>query len=397
MSSRYTQTSYSSQVTSVLPIQNGATVTARGPVGESRVTVPPGTGIISNVTSVGAIESRNGTRRAAAWVWAGASGAAKSSVRVRFPAMNAMRLVPLALTAAAALFARPAATQDVRRQYVELHMGMAVRIIVYAPDDATARRAARAAYARVAELEDVMSDYRPASEVRRLAARAGQTVRVSDDLFVVLARALDLWRRSEGAFDVTVGPFVELWRTARRTGRLPPRAALDSAARRVGSDKVHLDSAARTVRLDVPGLRLDLGGIAKGYILDRALDALRAQGVTRALLEAGGDIVLGDPPPGRRGWRIAIAAGDPIPANRAVSTSGDTEQFVIIGGVRYSHVIDPRTGMGLTSRREATVVAPDGVTADGLATALTVLDDERGARLLHSFPQAAARLRRPSL
>ena len=305
-------------------------------------------------------------------------------------------MVSLALTVAT-LWARPAATQEVRRQYVELHMGMAVRIVVYAADDATARRAARAAYARIAELEDVMSDYRPESEVRRLAARAGEPVRVSDDLFVVLARAVDLWRRSEGAFDVTVGPFVELWRTARRTGALPPRAALDSAARRVGSDKVHLDSVARTVRLDTPGMRIDLGGIAKGYILDRALDALRVQGVTRALLQAGGDIVLGDPPPGRRGWRIAIAAGDTILANRAVSTSGDTEQFVIIGGVRYSHVIDPRTGMGLTSRREATVVAPDGLTADGLATALTLLDDAPGARLLQAFPQAVARVRHHSL
>src|ERR1051325_2613473 len=138
-----------------------------------------------------------------------------------------------------------------------------------------------------------------------------------------------------------VGPFVELWRAARRTGRLPPRAALDSAAGRVGSDKVHLDSVSRTVRLDVPGMRIDLGGIAKGYILDRALDALRAQGGTRALLRAGGDIVLGDAPPGRPGWRIALpqGEGDTVLANRAVSTSGDTEQFVIIGGVRYSHVI----------------------------------------------------------
>jgi len=305
-------------------------------------------------------------------------------------------VVSVALTAVA-LSVRPAQAQDVRRQYAELHMGVAARIVLYAPDDATARRAARAAYARMAELEDVMSDYRPESEVRRLAARAGAAIPVSGDLFVVLARAVDLWRRSDGAFDATVGPFVELWRAARRTGRLPPRAGLDAAARRVGSDKVHLDSVARTVRLDAPGMRIDLGGIAKGYILDRALDALRAQGVTRALLEAGGDIVLGDAPPGRRGWRIALPEGDTILANHAVSTSGDTEQFVIIGGVRYSHVIDPRTGMGLTSRREATVVAPDGVTADGLATALTVLDDERGARLLHSFPQAAARLRRHSL
>src|SRR5205807_2476931 len=216
--------------------------------------------------------------------------------------MSTLRQVSFALMAA--LGARPAPAQELRRQYAELHMGVAVRLVLYAPDDATARR--------------------------------------------------------------------------------------------VGSDKVHLDSVARTVRLDAPGMRIDLGGIAKGYILDRALDALRAQGVTRALLEAGGDIVLGDAPPRRRGWRIALSEGDTILANCAVSTSGDTEQFVIIGGVRYSHVIDPHTGMGLTSRREATVVAPDGVTADGLATALTVLDDERGARLLRSFPQAAARVRRHS-
>jgi FAD:protein FMN transferase len=307
----------------------------------------------------------------------------------------------LAVATAAAVASRAATAQDTRREYVELHMGVAVRMVLYAPDDARARGAARAAYARIAELEDVMSDYRAESEVRRLAARPGVAVPVSDDLFAVLAHALELWRRSDGAFDPTVGPFVELWRAARRTGRLPRRAELDSAAARVGSGKVHLDSVARTVRLDVPGMRLDLGGIAKGYILDRALAVLRQEGVTRALLEAGGDIVVGDAPPGPGGagggWRIAIPGGDTTLANRAVSTSGDSEQFVIIGGVRYSHVIDPRTGMGLMSRREATVVAPDGVTADGLATALTLLDDAQGARLLRSFPQVAARVRRHSL
>ncbi len=176
--------------------------------------------------------------------------------------MRSLCLLPVALTAAA-LCARPVPAQDVRRQYAELHMGVAVRIVLYAPDDATARRAARAAYGRMAELEDVMSDYRPESEVRRLAARAGEAVRVSDDLFVVLARSVDLWGRSDGAFDATVGPFVELWRAARRTGRLPPRAALDSAARRVGSDKVHLDSVSRTVRLAWAGSRRGTYWIAR--------------------------------------------------------------------------------------------------------------------------------------
>jgi thiamine biosynthesis lipoprotein len=223
---------------------------------------------------------------------------------------------------------------------------------------------------------------------------------VSGDLFAVVARALDLWRRSRGAFDPTVGPFTELWRASRRTGRLPGRAELDSAALRVGSEKVHLDSAAHTVRLAVPGMRLDLGGIAKGYILDQALAELRRHGVTRALLEAGGDIVAGDPPPGLPGWRVAVPEGGRAVrasaaalANAAVATSGDTEQFVLIEGVRYSHVIDPQTGLGLTTRRQATVVAEDGVTADGLATALVVLDAERGAALLRAFPQVVAEVR----
>src|SRR5256884_6170140 len=197
--------------------------------------------------------------------------------------MRTLGVVSRALTGAT-LGGRGGPARGVRRKYAELHRGMAVGVVVYAADDATARRAARAASARIAELEDVMSDYRPESEVRRLAARAGEPVRVSDDLFVVLARAVDLWRRSEGAFDVTVGPFVELWRTARRTGRLPPHAALDSAARRVGSDKVHLDSVARTVRLDTPGMRIDLGGIATALTrLDDARGARLLQSFPQAV------------------------------------------------------------------------------------------------------------------
>lgn len=290
--------------------------------------------------------------------------------------------------------------QSVRREYVELHMGVGVRIVLYASDDGAARRAARAAYDRIVALEDIMSDYRPQSEVRRLAERAGEAVPVSEHLFTVLARALDLSRRSNGAFDPTVGPFVELWRAVRRTGRLPAQPELDAARARVGWEKVRLDSAARTVRLEAGGMRLDLGGIAKGYILDQALAELRRNGVTRALLEAGGDIVAGDAPPGRSGWRVTVPAGGPAIAARAkalahaaLATSGDTEQFVVVDGVRYSHVVDPRTGLGVTGRRQATVVASDGLTADGLATALVLLDDSATAALLREFPAVVAETR----
>src|SRR5438034_4857881 len=312
-----------------------------------------------------------------------------------------MRQRLLFTVAALACLARGAGPQEVRREFAELHMGVAVRIELYAPDDAAARQAARAAYARIAELEDIMSDYRPESEVRRLAERPGSAVPVSEPLFAVLVRALELARQSDGAFDPTVGPFVALWRRARGTGRLPSRVELDSAARRVGWRKVRADSATRSIRLDTAGMGLDLGGIAKGYILDQALLVLGRHGVTRALIQAGGDIVAGDPPPGRARWRVAVPGGGEAVraragalAHAALSRSGDTEQDVLVAGVPYSHLVAPHTGVGLTSRRQAAVVAEDGLTADGLATALTVLDDARGAELLHAHPGVVAEVRR---
>src|SRR5256714_10672721 len=159
--------------------------------------------------------------------------------------------------------------------------------------------------------EDIMSDYRPESEVRRLAERPGSAVPVSEPLFAALVRALQLARQSDGAFDPTVGPFVALWRRARRTGRLPTPVELHSAARRVGWRKVRADSAARSIRLDTAGMRLDLGGIAKGYILDQALLVLGRHGVTRALIQAGGGIVAGEPPPRPPGGRGGGRGGRP--------------------------------------------------------------------------------------
>ena len=236
--------------------------------------------------------------------------------------------------------------------------------------------------------------------MRRLAENPDTPVPLSEHLYAVLARALELSRRSHGAFDPTVGPFVALWRGARSEGRLPSRAALDSAAQLVGWRKIHLDTVARTARLDIAGMKVDLGGIAKGYIIHQALAELRRQGARRAMIQAGGDIVTGDAPPGRRGWRVdvpesgrALGLRARALANAALAISGDTEQFVVVDGVRYSHVVDPRTGMGLTTRRRAVVIAPDGATADGLATALVVLDDSAGAALLRGYPGVVAEVR----
>jgi thiamine biosynthesis lipoprotein len=275
-------------------------------------------------------------------------------------------------------------------------MGMPVRLVLYAPDGEGAS-AARRAFRAIATLEDVMSDYRPASELRRLPATYGRCTPVSEPLFAVLGTALTVARATDGAFDPTVGTLVALWREARRTARLPSRAAIADARRRVGWRHVALDAPRRCVRLARAGMRLDLGGVAKGFILQAALDTLRAHGVSRALLEAGGDIVVGDPPPGRRGWHVDAPGADAAVreraaalANAAIATSGPTAQFVEIAGVRYSHVVDPRTGVGLTTGAVATVVADHGATADALATALTVLEPSRRAAALARFPAAVA-------
>jgi thiamine biosynthesis lipoprotein len=286
-----------------------------------------------------------------------------------------------------------------RFEYSQVHMGVPVAIRLYA-DEASARSAATAAFARIAALDQMMSDYRPDSELRRLEGNVGRVSVVSAELFEVLQHALRIARASDGAFDPTVGPLVALWREARATRRLPERAAIASAKSRVGWRKLELDRSRRAVRLTGRGMRLDLGGIAKGYIIQQALQTLAAHGVTRALIEAGGDIVAGDPPPDREGWRIdtGSAADDTFREQvarlqrRSLATSGPTAQFVEIDGVRYSHVVDPRTGLGLTNNVVAHVIADDGATADALSTALTVVGPEGAQALLVRFPRVLARL-----
>jgi thiamine biosynthesis lipoprotein len=287
-----------------------------------------------------------------------------------------------------------------RFEYAQLHMGVQVRLTVYAPDQATAERACTAAYERIAALEDVMSDYRPKSELMRLCARAGEgPIPVSKDLFEVLDKSQEFSRRSEGAFDITVGPYVALWRTARKTGKLPTTQQIAEASKSVGWQKVVLDPAHQTVQLLAPNMKLDLGGIGKGYAGDAAIACLKSHGVDSALFVAGGDIVARNAPPGKRGWMIQVMEGSGksrrrfVLHNGAVSTSGDTEQFVIVDGKRYSHVVDPRTGIGLTQRIEATVAARDGTTSDALSKIPSIMGMEKGAAVVRSYEGTEAYIR----
>ncbi len=261
-----------------------------------------------------------------------------------------------------------------RFEFSRLAMGVEARIVLFAASQDAAMAAAEAAYARVEVLEAAFSDWRADSELSRLCDRAGEgPLVVSADLFAILQRAREISAATDGAFDVTVGPLVRLWRASRQSGRLPDEAALAGARELVGWQLVELDPARHTVRLARPGMRLDLGGIGKGWACQAAVDLLAARGVSRALVQMGGDVVCGDAPPDRSGWDVDVGGRQVLVSRRAVSTSGDTEQHVVIDGVRYSHVIDPRTGVGLTDQTITTIAAPDGGTADALSKAIGLM------------------------
>jgi len=262
-------------------------------------------------------------------------------------------------------------------------MGMEVRMTMYAAHEnaeVAARRAGTAAFAVIAGLDQRLSDYRDDSDLRAIERAAPRPVTVVPEVFAVLKRAMEVSAASAGAFDPTVAPLVALWRKSRESRTLPAPEALAAARRLVGWSRVELDESAMTVRLPEAGMRLDLGGIAKGYILQRAIDSLRSAGINSALIEAGGDIVFY----GARSWKAHIGAECSMlgaGVMGALSTSGATSQFVEIDGVRYSHVVNPKTGLGLTDHRTVHVRAADGATADAWATALGVIGPARAAQI----------------
>jgi len=279
-------------------------------------------------------------------------------------------------------------------------MGTEWRVVIYAPDNDTATKAKTAAFDRVAALDQTMTDYDPKSELMRLCAAndaaPGKPIVVSDDLFRVLSRAQEISAECDGAFDVTVGPLVKLWRAARKSKMLPDAKELATAKELVGFKMLTLDPKAKTVALKKDGMRLDLGGIGKGFAADEALAVLKKHGVTSALIAASGDITVSDAPPGKDAWIVEIAPiGKGQPArylkltNASVSTSGDLFQFVEIGNVRYSHVLDPKTGLGLTGRRSVTVIASPGWRADAMTKAASALPPDKAVKWIDAQKAAA--------
>ena len=287
-------------------------------------------------------------------------------------------------------------------------MGTTFTLTLYAPDSLTAQRVYTAVSVRMDTLNQIMSDYLDGSEINRLSETGGQQrwVRVSPTLFDVLQKATTIARQSGGRYDPTIGPLSQLWRRAVRQRQFPDAHERRKARWAVSWRYIELDSVRQSVRLRKPGMRLDLGGIGQGFAIDEAQKVLHQHGIRIFLLDLGGDILAGDPPPNLpEGWRIGLESGkvsNNVPGtdasvvllkNAAITTSGDTERHLDINGRRYSHVMNPRSGLGLRHFVQATVLAPTGTYADALTKVFSVAAPSQRKRLQRRFPQARVWIR----
>ncbi len=272
-------------------------------------------------------------------------------------------------------------------------MGTRFSVVCYAENRAAAEKAAGSAFAKAEEVNAVASDYLPDSELSLLSSKTvGAPVPLSPLFFDLLEHSRRIAEATGGAFDPTLSPMTKLWRETRTSGRLPDPETLAAARAASGWRHFTLDPEARSITLHRENMAFDLGGIAKGYAADLMLESLAAAGIRQALITAGGDIRLGEAPPGREGWNVALKTFDLKKneeiltlSNTAVSTSGDLHQSVEIEGVSYSHILDPATGLGLTRRIAATVIATEAKLSDPLATAACVLGPD-GSEALRDFP-----------
>ena len=284
-------------------------------------------------------------------------------------------------------------------------MGTFARVVVVAKDAGTAQKCIEAAFAEIDNVDNLMSDYKSDSEIGIVNNNAAEkAVRVGEETFEVLQRSIEFSKLTDGAFDITVGPLVDLFRTAKENHIAPSQVQIDMAKTKVGYEKLILDPANKTVKFAIEGMRLDLGGIAKGYGIDKAIEAAKKVGALGAMVDIGGDVrCFGIPAKGKDHWLVGLQ--DPnLPAdtpgldimlklritNDAVATSGDYQQFVIINGKEYSHIIDRQTGTSSEGLSSVTIIADNATDADALATAVSVMGAEKGLALIENLPETEA-------
>jgi thiamine biosynthesis lipoprotein len=285
-------------------------------------------------------------------------------------------------------------------------MGTLTNITVVAGDADTAQKSIVAAFEQFKEVERLMSYHDINSKINEINRTAyGTPLKVDESIFQVLNKAVEFSRLTDGAFDITVAPLIDLWNAAADANELPTKEDIQAAMEKVGSDKLILDPNQKTVQFAVEGMKLDLGGIAKGYAIDKAIQAIQQVGALGAMVDVGGDIrVFGKPPRNKRYWSIGLQ--DPqdtsdtiLPGSyllvlkvkdAAVTTSGDYRRFVTIQGQKHSHIIDAATGQSARDMSSVTIITDTALKADALATAVTVLGLEKGLNLIETLPNTEA-------
>ena len=264
------------------------------------------------------------------------------------------------------------------------YMGTQFRIVLYASSASQAVEAARSAFKEVEQVNLIFSDYQADSEISKLVrySQPNISVAISDPLWEVWRYAQALSQQTEGAFDVTVGHLTKLWRKAFRRLQFPDENDLNEALEKTGYQKVKIIDRPRSVKFLADEVKLDFGAIAKGFALDQMARRLRKERIFSFLLDGGGDIYVNDAPPDEKGWEVVFPSGRKQRlSNCAIATSGDQFKFLEWEGKRYSHIIDPTTGRGITNPNTVTVIAHSGMVADAWASAASVLGKRKGRRL----------------
>jgi FAD:protein FMN transferase len=285
-------------------------------------------------------------------------------------------------------------------------MGTLSRVVVIARDRRVAKQCIEEAFDVQREIESLMSYQREDSELGRVNREAfdGPVV-VNPMLFEVLRKSVEFGKLSNGAFDVTVGPLMDLWKAAGEADAPPTAAVLADAQAKVGYEKLILDEKNGSVRFAVKGMKVDLGGIRKGYAVDKSVEAMQKKGAVGGMVDLGGNIrCFGRPPHGREAWRIGLQDPNINPdkmddsrivlvlvlTEQSIATSGSYRRFVEVQGTRQSHIVDPSNGRGAGRLASDTIIAPDATTADALSTAINVLGLEKGLALVERVPGVEA-------
>ena len=274
-------------------------------------------------------------------------------------------------------------------------MGSPLNIIFYAQDSVIANKQAKACFRLVDSLNHIFSNYDSSSELTRINNNAGIAKNTASPLmWELLMKSKEAYIESNGAYNIAMGPLTQLWRIARRSKKFPTQLQIKKTLLLCDFNKIQLNELEHSIYLSAKGMQLDFGGIGKGYIAQKVVDFLNTQGIPESLVDAGGDIVLGNAPWDKKGWTVGVnqpeKADDLLPEklqlhNLSVATSGDVYQFIEQNGEKYSHIIDPTTGYGVTSLRNVTVIANDGALADWLATACSILPINQAKKLANAM------------